>query len=213
MPKQAYMGFANEKRKTQVQNAFRDVRTLLGKADATLQKMIRNDASIVKKVESKRFATWFGATTPANLNHVRDRIHMISRQLSSVDTTLRDDPASNDVAYVLLPAGQNLGTQALNYADAQAPVKVAALTIYIGSGFYTAPLLGKDSQVGTIIHELSHCVCSTEDVPNPAGGAYADGFTETYGETNCKWLATNHSAQARHNADNYLFYCSSFDLT
>ena len=149
----------------------------------------------------------------ANVQHVRTRIYAILRQLETRDTTLEDDPNSGAVAYMVPAGGQNFGTQVVDYADAQAPTLVMNPTVYIGTGFYTAPLLGIDSQVGTVIHELSHVVCSAEDVPNPAGGAYPDGFADTYGETNCRWLADNYEAQARHNADNYLFYCSSFDLT
>jgi hypothetical protein len=211
MPKQNYVGFNNPKHETQVKNGFRDVKSLLLKADAVLNKLITNDISIVKTIEEKRFRTWFGTATVPNFTAIRSSIHMMTRQLS-IDTTLSDDPLSDDVAYIHPLAGQNFGTQALNYADAQPPALVPNPTIHIGSGFYTAPLLGIDSQVGTIIHELSHLVCSTEDVPNPNGGDYPDGFGDTYGEKNCKWLAVNHEAQARHNADNFLFYCCSFDL-
>jgi len=212
MPTQTYTAFANPAHKTQVQNAFKDVSVLLGKADSTLNKLLTNDSSINGKVEDARFTTWFGPPTAANLTVVKNFVHTILRQLSGQNTTLTNVPTSNTVAYMIPLPGQNFGTQALNYTDAQAPAIVPTPTIYIGRGFYTAPLLGKDSQVGTIIHELSHIVCSAEDVPNPAGGAYPDGFLDTYGETNCKWLAANHSAQALHNADNYLFYCCSFNL-
>ncbi len=212
MPKQTYNNFADKKYEQQTKSAFNDVRSLLTKADATVVKMLNNDVRLDMRAENRRFNTWFGGTTAIDLNHVQTRLHTMLRQLSSIDTTLTNDPASNDVAYMHVAPGQNFGTQAANYTDAQAPALVANPTIFIGKAFYKAPLLGKDSQVGTIIHELSHIVCSTEDVPNPAGGAYADGFFDTYGETNCKWLAANHPQQAQQNADNYLFYCCTFDI-
>jgi peptidyl-Lys metalloendopeptidase len=211
MARQIYTNFT-EKQKTQVTAAFKDVRTLLLKANAALWKQIEAGLVNTEKAEQARYEKWFGAYTTPNVTHVRTRVYTIVQQLEHQDTYVQDDPASNTVAYILVAPGQNFGTQALNYADAQAPARVANPTIHIGTAFYQAPLLGKDSQTGTLIHELSHLICSTEDVPNPAGGAYADGFADTYGETNCKWLATNHPAQARHNADNYLFYCCSFDL-
>lgn len=211
MPQQTYFGF-NPNKEPQIKNSFKNVRTLLGKARLTLHGQIHNKLPSKDKTEQERFTKWFGTYTVANATHVFDRLHLLTRQLGSQRTAFLNAPTSNSVAYVRVAPGQNFGTQAANYADAGAPALVPNAQIFIGKAFYTAPLLGRDSQVGTIIHELSHLVCNTEDVPNPAGGNYANGFADTYGEANCMWLASNHDAQARHNADNYLFYCCSFPL-
>lgn len=199
MPAPTYVNL-NDKQKNQASNAYNQVRTLLGKADAAL---IKADLNATNQIEAKRFTTWFGPYTAANVSIAKTIIHTMLRQLEGTSKLTFDGAgahcAPGIVAYVMAPGG----------APAAAVV-VPAMTVYLCGSFFTASLLGKDSQVGTIIHEISHLVGRTVDVPRPGGGAYPDGFTETYGEKNCKWLAANHPNLALNNADNFLFYCCSF---
>lgn len=197
--------------------AYNQVRLLLGKADAAL---IKADINSQDKTESTRFATWFGPYTAANIDVVKKVVHTMVLQLDSSRPLVVDGAgplcAPGIVAYVLVPPGGGgvpgpPGPGGVPVGRVPGIIQ-AGLTVNLCQAFFTAPLLGHDSQVGTIIHEISHLIANTDDVPNPAGGAYPDGFTETYGETNCKWLAQNHPGLARANADNYLFYCCSFPL-
>jgi peptidyl-Lys metalloendopeptidase len=199
MPTPTYLNL-NDKQKTQASSAYNQVRTLLGKADAVL---IKADFNAANQTEEKRFTTWFGPYNQTNVTTAKNIIHTMLRQLEGTSNLTFDGAgahcAPGIVAYVMAPGG----------APA-APVIVPAMTVYLCGAFFTAPLLGRDSQVGTIIHEVSHLVGRTTDVPKPGGGAYPDGFTETYGEKNCKWLAAHHPNLALSNADNFLFYCCSF---
>ncbi len=58
--------------------------------------------------------------------------------------------------------------------------------------FLECPLIGEDSQAGTIVHEVSHLVAGTHD--------YA------YGAVNCAALASNHPEKAIKNADSYEYF-------
>ena len=67
-----------------------------------------------------------------------------------------------------------------------------ATTVYLCDGYFTAPTTGRDSKMGTIIHEMSHAVAYTEDI--------------AYGETDCKDLAINNPKDAINNADNHEYF-------
>lgn len=210
MPNPTYVNLV-DKKLNQATNSYNQVRLLLGKADAAL---IKADLNSEDKTEETRFTTWFGPYTAANIASAKSVIHAMVRQLDGTTALTFDGAGAHcgvgTVAYVMVPAagGGVPGPGGVG----RVPGVVGPMTVNLCQAFYTAPLLGRDSQVGTIIHEVSHLVGNTDDVPRPGGGAYADGFTETYGETNCKWLAKNHPALALTNADNYLFYCCSFPL-
>jgi peptidyl-Lys metalloendopeptidase len=189
----AAAGTKADKYLNQAKEGFKNVSTLLGKADSAL---IKADLNARDKTEKERFERWFGPYTQPNIDAVKNIIHTMVRQLADTGTvTIQYDPASNTFAYVypVDPVGA-------------APAKRAAITIFLGSAFFTAPLLGKDSQSGTVIHELSHMNGNTDDIQIAPG-------VSCYGETNCKNLAIANPAQARINADNYLFYCCSFGLS
>jgi len=68
------------------------------------------------------------------------------------------------------------------------------LEIYLDKLFWTAPLIGRDSQAGTIIHEISHFkfIGGTKD--------------HEYGLTDAKQLAIDNPNKALRNADNFEFY-------
>jgi peptidyl-Lys metalloendopeptidase len=64
--------------------------------------------------------------------------------------------------------------------------------IWFGPLFWSAPAVGKDSQAGTVVHEVSHEVWATQD--------------HTYGTKNAKQLAMQIPALATDNADNYEYF-------
>jgi hypothetical protein len=60
---------------------------------------------------------------------------------------------------------------------------------------------GESTVAGTIIHELSHHICNTADED------------DTYGAGPCQALARGNAESVRkacNNADNYLYYCETF---
>jgi hypothetical protein len=63
---------------------------------------------------------------------------------------------------------------------------------------------GNDSIGGVLLHELSHHLCNTKDEVHPGTGQ------QTYGTASCLTLATGWPALAINNADNYEYYCESF---
>ena len=72
--------------------------------------------------------------------------------------------------------------------------------IYLGSAFWTAPMVGTDSKSGTLIHELSHfTVLGTND--------YA------YGQTGAIDLALANPAQAIMNADSREYFVENTQVT
>ncbi|HEX8826163.1 MAG TPA: hypothetical protein VF794_40030 [Archangium sp.] len=217
--------FSTVERLTVVKTAYLKVSILLDKAI----KALKDDFSTLNNTEEARFTKWFGATT--NRSYVLDRLKPMRLQLKFKGLVVREDltnpnlygsapsvaaatGVANDVIY---------GSEAASFFDASAPLlkditaanNLARMTI--GPKFYTAPLLGtNDSQVGTIIHELSHLVSHTEDVEDenygyfPAPAVPVPDRSVFYGETACKWLAQNRPLHARHNADSYLMYVCAF---
>lgn len=67
-----------------------------------------------------------------------------------------------------------------------------AMTVYFCSAYFSAPTLGSNSKMGTIVHEMSHAVAYTDDI--------------VYGERACQSLAQADPSQAIKNADNYEYF-------
>lgn len=192
MPAPTYTAFpANKNYQVQAKNAFNEVRLLLGKANSALVKLKQYQPGQTLETndqrEADRFVRWFAPFTPANINNVRDNvIYPMVRQLETLPVTIQcGGPLCqpNWYAYVTAPGG-GLG---------------AGITIFLCNKFFTAPQYGKDSQVGTLLHEISHLVGTTHD--------------HQYGQDNCLTLATTNPAQAMDNADNYEYYLESFHYT
>lgn len=144
MPK-TFVNFDNyANHKNQAENAFNNVTTLLGKANAALID-IGN-----KQAERDRFVKWFGTYSVANKDQVYGVIHKMLIQLRDRQVTLQHGGPNcgrDDYAYVAA-AGGGLG---------------AGVIIYLCDMFFRAPLYGTNSQVGTILHETSHLVGETQD--------------------------------------------------
>lgn len=69
--------------------------------------------------------------------------------------------------------------------------------IYLGKAFWTAPLTGTDSKAGAIVHETSHfnAVAGTDD--------------HVYGQSGCRSLAKNNTADAIDNADSHEYFAEN----
>jgi hypothetical protein len=71
-----------------------------------------------------------------------------------------------------------------------------------GTGQSKMNLRGLDSVGGTLVHELSHNLCETEDHEAPNGKS-------CYGSANCLALAAQMSSRAWYNADNIEYFCET----
>jgi hypothetical protein len=157
--------------------------------------------------EKKRFEYYFGKplADPA-LTTVKDVLKAVHDVICAKKITLyyRGDKAptvagKNDTPKWLRDQGaQALGpddSYGFVYADAQRP---GEWHVFLGKDFFSdASRHGKDSMSGVIIHEMTHLLKNTDD--------------HVYGETDSVALAKGpNKAQALSNADNYEYYCESF---
>ena len=127
--------------------------------------------------EVKRYEEWFGPWDKARRDTVRGNYRSISTGLDRNYTVFADVADPDDYAYVF-PARPT--------------------EIYLGNQFFVGYQNKAviDSTAGTIVHEVSHLTCNTDD--------------HEYGQGNCRDLAVNNPAKAVNNADNYLYYSESF---
>jgi|GEM_PF-3509692 hypothetical protein len=110
------------------------------------------------------------------VEHVKDGVNKIEEVLREEEITLRKYGLAD---------GEEEETFAYVYPDE------VAHNIYLGGAFWDANTSGYNSKAGTIIHELSHRVHSTED--------------HVYGMKDAKALAKDDPQLAVTNADNYEF--------
>lgn len=121
------------------------------------------------------FVKWFGAYT-------NSRFTKIENNFVQIDNAYRNTPLTYN------------GNGPQCQIDVYAYTYKGTTTIYFCGLFWKAPSSGYDSQFGTIIHELSHAICSTDDVKN------------TYGPSACLQLAKTNPDGACQNADNHEYF-------
>jgi len=125
---------------------------------------------------SSRYKWWFDyRTTPSTtyFNTVKSNFSAIKNALANQPVTFDCSCTQNYYAYV--------------YPNQ--PYK-----IYLCKAFWSAPMTGRDSKAGTLVHEMSHfyAVASTDDW--------------AYGATAAHNLAVNQPSKAIDNADNYEYF-------
>jgi len=99
-------------------------------------------------------------------------------------TKIKDGMESETFTYDLTGSGCKSGWFAYTYKG--------TTTIWMCGAFWNAPATGTDSKAGTVVHEHSHASASTDDL--------------TYGQPNCRKLATDDPDKAVRNADNHEYY-------
>ncbi|MDJ0599820.1 MAG: M35 family metallo-endopeptidase [Crocosphaera sp.] len=176
-----YTNFGNDERKlNQAKKAFIEASLLLGKAKLGLRQCLNND-----RLERDLYTKWFGTYSPARIQVVDGIIQKMLAQLSTRAITIDGVGGlcrPGEYAYVLTAAvGGGLRS---------------GVTIFLCNQFFQIPLYGKGSQVGTILHEITHLVGATVDHAN--------------GQTNCQRLAKRRPTLAINNGDSYTFYIESF---
>lgn len=120
-----------------------------------------------------QYAQWFGTHDAARYAIVRQHY-----------TDIAGVVAGQTVTYDLTGTGCQPGWYAYTYHNTR--------KVWFCSGFWSAPVTGTDSKFGTVVHELSHAVCSTNDL--------------AYGESAAHNLASTNPANAIRNADNHEYF-------
>lgn len=154
-------------------DAYRRLSALLTAAHTALVRMGRSDA------EQERFRRWFGEYTPASKAVVSNKVKAIHRAV-----------VNREITFCKEATGKYPNVYAYVYPE------LDQAKVYLCDIFFTSGRHGRDSAVGTIIHELSHIVAQTDD--------------HRYGEIGCRALAIESPVLARENADSYQYFCESF---
>ncbi|MCP3886359.1 MAG: hypothetical protein GY700_12970, partial [Propionibacteriaceae bacterium] len=105
---------------------------------------------------SPLYIEWFGAFDDG-------RFRTVKGNYSSLQTAM----TGTTFTYNLTGAGCQANWYAYTHKG--------GTTVWFCGAFWNAPATGTDSQAGTIVHELSHAVCRTDD--------------NAYGQANCRALA------------------------
>jgi len=169
-----FINFDNSYQEHQAREAYNRIDRLVSVAHSALIRIRYSEA------EQERFRRWFGDYSQQNKNTVWRIINAIHGALRKDIRLIKGGAACepDDYAYV---QGDQIG-QTVN--------------IYLCPMFFAAGINGRDTTVGTVIHELSHKLGRTQD--------------HEYGNIACRALALFRPEQARNNADSYLYYCESF---
>ena len=119
------------------------------------------------------YQTWFGAFDQGRYDNVNKHYGDISNTL-----------LSEQVTYDLTGTGCQPGWFAYTHKGDR--------TVWLCSSYLSAPQVGTDCKFGTLVHEWSHAVSSTDD--------------NAYGESACQTLATNDPGKATNNADSHEYF-------
>lgn len=138
--------------------------------------LVLNSTDVGKRSGAKRYTTWFGSYTASRYDTVIAHFEKIHDALANKTITFNCDCNEDYFAYVY-------------------PNK--PYEIFLCNAFWSAPLSGTDSKVGTIIHELSHfyVVAGTQD--------------HAYGHVNCQNLANTNPSLAVGNADSHEYFAEN----
>jgi len=75
--------------------------------------------------------------------------------------------------------------------------------VYLGALFWTAPAVGRDSQGGVLLHEMSHWFGTQDSFENYNGGASVYGINASHA------LARSHPELAIKHADSFEYFGES----
>lgn len=182
-----YVNFENNNRKlNEAESGMKHVLSKVGKANKYLNDLknaVENGRLDGEPKDfEKAYITWFGALDNDRVVQVAKNVHDMLHQLTNSRITIHylgDECEAGDYAYT-----DSSGHGSLN-----------GVNVNLCAAYFTAPLLGSNSQTGTIIHELTHIIFDTDD--------------HEYSQEDCKELARNNPARAIDNADNYEYFIES----
>ncbi len=125
---------------------------------------------------AERYKDWFGDYTSGRYTAVL--LHMSAIWATLENRSLSFDCACED-----------------EHESSFAYVSNREFPIYLCNAFWNASLSGTDSRAGTIIHEVSHVVASTDD--------------HAYGHSECAQLANSDPSTAIDNADSHEYFAEN----
>ncbi|MGC5703598.1 peptidase [Pseudomonas sp. NFXW11] len=146
--------------------------------------LVNNNEALFRNNQDPTYLTWFGTFSQDRYQRVRAVLDGVRYKLNS-GNTLTAYCRTNPVA----PCN-NANVIAATYINARGDIEAWFCTAF----FALPPRVGFDTQAGSVVHELTHSIGHTVDVP---GG---------YGPAGARNLATNNPSQAVENADNYEYY-------
>lgn len=193
----SYVGFPNDgKRKNQAKKSMDLVLGKVGKANKYLNDLKnafpKNQLGAFPKGFENNYIKWFGVLNENRINRVASQVHELFKQLTKGTLSvhyLGKECERDDFAYT-----EDANNGSLNNAS-----------LHLCQQFFTAPILGMNSQTGTLIHELTHIVFNTDD--------HAYGYKKDPDDPEkktCIDLAKENPAKAIDNADNYEYFIESF---
>ncbi|KAF9558382.1 deuterolysin M35 metalloprotease, partial [Agrocybe pediades] len=155
-----------------IQNAIVAATALVDDAAACLQPM---------QLPSPRYTTWFGAWDAT-------RKMLVPKRFSQIQT--------NSFAEFLYDCSTSTELDIMAYVD---PMSIfGKIMMYLGNAFWNCPVVGTNSQAGTIIHEASHFIFN---------GATYDF---AYGHDRCRALTLKYGPNiAVMNADSLQFFAEN----
>lgn len=191
MGKKVYTGFSAAQ-ETQIKKIVSTASDALTKAYAVH----------IKGSDSAEFTKWFGT---GNRNTVKEILHKMNYAMlnGNIDISYNSGghcDGGNTNAVAFMPA------HGWNVANVNQAKNVNFNLVICPRLLKIMSSLGSDnqSQVGTLLHEISHLLGGTDDETDPTTGNIA------YGAAAAKNLAKNHPGLAINNAENFGFYISSF---
>lgn len=177
----------------------------------------------------KRYATWFGTLTPANVVVVKDKLSTMNTVISRGTVTIRYNgnpvpighaayghvpcvAGTNAFAYYWAPAPGGGGGLALKHASYQEATTTQFYMAMCASFFQGANLAGSvgavrnQSKNGTLIHEISHLAAGTDDHNVNLNGV----VVVANGKAAALELAKTNPGVAIDNAENYGYFCDEY---
>jgi len=186
----SYTGFTDNGRKNVAKDAFRRASACVGLAEIGMS----NWDDRTKKI----FRKWFGVANEEEKAVVSRKVYQMNFYVNNLPITINDAGATlgantNAMASYVGSIGSS------SYAKRQVDSNISGVKIDFTDRFFnTLRSIQSDdqTQIETVVHELSHLAAGTDDKPDGA----------CYGRVNALALATGQPLLAQNNAENYGFF-------
>lgn len=172
----------NNSQKSTINNAWASAKTLSTNA---LSFLIGKDSNTIKT--SSRYTTWFGDASVTDPSWSGNNAY---QKVKENFTQIKDAVNNKALSFDCNCSQGSDNTFAYVYKNQ--PYK-----IYLCSVFWKVPMVGTDSQAGTLIHEVSHF------------NVVSDTSDHAYGHTNSKQLAKTDPKKAVDNADSHEYFAEN----
>ncbi len=153
--------------------------------------IFQNKSSLISVSNNALYKRWFGNFTTANKQQIDSTLQKIHKGACPSYIVFDGSGTSRCTADTF--AWVQYSVQYNNNARQCSASNHYCHKLFLCSKFWTRPFRGADSQVGTLIHELSHAYAYTND--------------DKYGKPLCLRYAQTNPNLAIRNADNIEYYC------